>query len=42
MWLANSGYAHNVLSENNNGGAQVTGGVQMGAGTNICNGVPCP
>lgn len=42
MWLGNSGYAHNVLSENNGGGAQVTGGIQMGAGSNICNGAPCP
>jgi hypothetical protein len=42
LWLGPaSGYAYNVLSENNRGGAQVTGGVQMGLGTNICNGAPC-
>ena len=35
-----SGYATNVLSGNNNGGAQVSGGLQMG--TNICNGATCP
>jgi hypothetical protein len=42
LYLDNGGYAHNVLAGNNGGGAQVTGGVQMGAGTNICNGAPCP
>jgi hypothetical protein len=33
-----TGYAQNVLS--NNGGAPVSGGVQMGV--NVCNGSPCP
>jgi hypothetical protein len=42
LWLGpTAGYAYNVLSENNKGGTQVTGGVQMGVGTNICNGAPC-
>jgi parallel beta-helix repeat protein len=35
-----SGYTNNVLNGNNLGGAQVSGGVQMG--TNVCNGVACP
>lgn len=35
-----SGYAHNVLAAN--AGGQVSGGVQMGASTNICNAAPCP
>lgn len=37
----NSGYANNVLANNNGGGAQVSGGgVQLGG--NLCNGVLCP
>jgi hypothetical protein len=35
-----TGYAHNVLAANAFG--QANGGVQMGAGTNICNAAPCP
>ena len=34
------GYARNVLNRNNNSGAQVRGGVQMGG--NVCGGVLCP
>jgi parallel beta-helix repeat protein len=35
-----SGYTSNVLNGNNVGGAQVSGGVQMGG--NVCAGVACP
>lgn len=37
---SNAGYAQNALTDNNSGGAQVTGGIQMGI--NICNLVVCP
>lgn len=35
-----AGYAHNVLTGNNSGGTQVTGGIQMGG--NICGVALCP
>ena len=34
------GYARNVLNRNNNYGAQVKGGIQMGG--NVCAGALCP
>lgn len=36
------GYTQNVLLNNNGVGAQVSGCTQLGAGTNLCNGVACP
>ncbi len=35
-----AGYAQNALTNNNSGGAQVTGGIQMGI--NICHNAVCP
>jgi hypothetical protein len=35
-----AGYVHNVLTQNNGGGAQVTGGIQMGG--NVCGATLCP
>jgi hypothetical protein len=34
------GYANNVFNDNNGGGAQVQGGIQMGV--NVCNNASCP
>lgn len=36
----NAGYVNNVLANNNGGGPEVSGGVQLG--NNLCNGVLCP
>ncbi len=36
----NAGYAQNALTDNNSGGAQVSGGIQMGI--NICHNAVCP
>jgi hypothetical protein len=35
-----AGYVHNVMTQNNGGGAQVTGGIQMGG--NVCGATLCP
>ena len=40
LWLENAAYGNNVLSGNNGGAAQVSGGIQMGP--NVCNTTLCP
>ncbi len=39
-FVSTGGYAQNALDDNNGGGAQVQGGIQMGG--NVCGHAICP